>query len=170
MITRTTGSGPDDQKSSAKTSLVGKFAPHPAPTREFGFPSRIEEPIYLFRDDGDLKAHPRYSEAKRGSTDAAIELVHDLAVPLLNRVYELMVQGFISEDVIFLAPHAREASGDNAIPQVLSALLSVGGGELDRDIVQTSKVYHRPGPNGTAELSPFFSWASQARPRLRACR
>ncbi len=110
--------------------------------RDLGFPTLIGEPIFLFRSDKELKDHSRYVQAKKGSTDAAIELVHDLAIPLLNRVSERMRQGLIAEDAVFVAPHAREASGDNAIPQVLSALLSIGGGTLDQDIVQTSKVYH----------------------------
>jgi len=110
--------------------------------RELGFPTVINEPICLFRDDKPLKAHPSYVEAKKGSVNAAIQLVHDLAIPLLNAIHTRMEQGQISKDVIFVAPHAREVSGDNAIPQVLSALLSVAGGSLDQDIVQTSKVYH----------------------------
>jgi len=110
--------------------------------RELGFPAVIDEPIYLFRNDKPLKEHPSYVEAKKGSTDAAIQLVHDLAIPLLDAIHKRMEQGQISADVVFVAPHAREVSGDNAIPQVLSALLSVAGGSLDQDIVQTSKVYH----------------------------
>lgn len=45
-------------------------------------------------------------------------------------------------DLIFVAPHAREAKGNNAIPQVLATMLSIMCCELDEEIVQTTKVYH----------------------------
>jgi hypothetical protein len=42
-----------------------------------------------------------------------------------------------------VAPFAREASGDNAIPQVLSEVFAaVCGASADKDIVQVTKVYH----------------------------
>lgn len=43
----------------------------------------------------------------------------------------------------FIAPHAREAAGDNAIPQVLAtASAIVAQGEVETDIVQVTRVYH----------------------------
>jgi predicted amidophosphoribosyltransferase len=62
----------------------------------------------------------------------------DLAEPLVSQV-----KAAIKSNVIFVAPHAREAPGDNAIPQVLArALASATGAEADRDIVQRTRVFH----------------------------
>lgn len=42
-----------------------------------------------------------------------------------------------------MAPHAREASGDNAIPQVLAEVCAlVAGAKADIDIVQSTRVFH----------------------------
>jgi len=46
-------------------------------------------------------------------------------------------------DACYVAPHAKEATGDNAIPQVLAkAAAMISGGVADIDIVQTSRVFH----------------------------
>jgi hypothetical protein len=46
-------------------------------------------------------------------------------------------------DACYVAPHAKEATGDNAIPQVLAqAAAIISGGEADTDIVQISRVFH----------------------------
>ncbi len=43
----------------------------------------------------------------------------------------------------YVAPHAREALGDNAIPQVLAtACAAVASASVDNAIVQSSRVYH----------------------------
>jgi len=62
----------------------------------------------------------------------------DLAEPLANQV-----KAAIPSNVIFVAPHANEASGDNAIPQVLARTLAhATAAEADRDIVQRTRVFH----------------------------
>lgn len=44
---------------------------------------------------------------------------------------------------IFVAPHAKEVSGDNAIPQVLAAVCAeIFMGIVDTSIVQTDRVFH----------------------------
>lgn len=123
------------------TVLLGKFAPGAIPTRTHGFPPNVDEPIFLWRDDATLKAHASYVAAKAGDTRAAIELIGDLGEPLYWKVREI---GNAQQwpEVIFVAPHAREARGDNAIPQVLAVALSVVIGTVDEHIVQTTKVYH----------------------------
>ena len=85
--------------------------------RTFGFPLGTQV-LSLFRADADLKAHPRYRLAKEGDETAALDLVIDLAVPWL------FANGhrFSNVPCIFVAPHAKEASGDNAIPQTLAAV------------------------------------------------
>jgi hypothetical protein len=106
--------------------------------RTRGFPAGLVAPLFLFRDDAPLKAHPSYAAAKSGDPAAAVELVMDLAEPLASQV-----KAAIPSNVIFVAPHAREAPGDNAIPQVLArALARAAGGEADRDIVQRTRVFH----------------------------
>ena len=48
-----------------------------------------------------------------------------------------------SRDCIFVAPFAREASGDNAIPQVLAEVCAaVCGASADQTIVQVTKFYY----------------------------
>jgi hypothetical protein len=107
-----------------------------------GFPATLTEPLFLFRDDGELKSHEAYKEAKAGDGAAAIRVIQDLALPLHDAVMQRMITGQWPVDLIFVAPHAREAKGDNAIPQVLATMLSILAGELDEQIVQTTKVYH----------------------------
>jgi orotate phosphoribosyltransferase len=109
-----------------------------AKTRQMGFPSEVSRPLALFRNDSILKSHAAYRAAKSGDATAAVELVRDLAAPLLAEVQ----RGFFRADC-FVAPHAREASGDNAIPQVLAtACAAVASADVDTAIVQTSRVYH----------------------------
>lgn len=85
-----------------------------------------------------LKAHPTYREAKAGDIPAAVRLVSDLALPFLVQNKHLL-----SQEACYVAPHAREATGDNAIPQVLAqACAMVSGGVADDDIVQISRVFH----------------------------
>jgi adenine/guanine phosphoribosyltransferase-like PRPP-binding protein len=106
--------------------------------RTFGFPADIEVPLSLFRDDTALKAHAAYAAAKSGDPAAAVQLVVDLAELLARRV-----SATIPSNVIFIAPHAREALGDNAIPQVLArAFAGAIAARADREIVQQSRVFH----------------------------
>jgi hypothetical protein len=107
-------------------------------SRIHGFPSGVVEPIWLSRDDAELKAHFAYTGAKAGDVAAAVELVSDLAIPFLTHVRRRLPAG-----ACFVAPHAREATGDNAIPQVLAqACAMLAEGEADTDIVQISRVFH----------------------------
>jgi phosphoribosylpyrophosphate synthetase len=109
-----------------------------AGVRKIGFPSDLSDPMFVFPDDSTLKAHAAYRAAKAGDAAAAVDVVRDLAVPLLTAIQH----GALPADY-FVAPHAREASGDNAIPQVLaSACAAVASAEVDTAIVQTTRVYH----------------------------
>jgi hypothetical protein len=106
--------------------------------RTVGFSADQERPLFLFRDDALLKAHASYPAAKSGDPAAAVQLVIDLAEPLANQV-----KAALPSNVIFVAPHAREAPGDNAIPQVLArALARAVRAEADREIVQRTRVFH----------------------------
>ena len=106
--------------------------------RRYGFGTSEDTPLYLFTKDADIKKHSAYVTAKAGDISAAIQLISDLA---LSFIYEHRHQ--FSRNQIFVAPHAREASGDNAIPQVLVEVCAlVAGAKADTDIVQTTRVYH----------------------------
>lgn len=105
--------------------------------RCFCFPSGIQ-PLFLFGKDADLKASASYAQAKAGDEQAALTLLMDLALPWLYEHRDRFDSG-----LIFVAPHASEASGDNAIPQVLAsvcALMFQGG--VDNEIVQSDRVFH----------------------------
>lgn len=110
-----------------------KFIP-----RRYGFPHYLNEPFWLFDTDAKIKAHPKYQDAKAGGVEAALELVSDVALEFL-----VSIKDRLPSDAIYVAPHAREASGDNAIPQVLAtAAAIVAEGVIEVDIVQVTKVYH----------------------------
>ncbi len=103
------------------------------------FPKSVESVHFLYRTDRELKSHPSYKAAKAGNGEAAVQLLADLAPPLLA---ELQVSGLPCPR-IFVAPHAREATGDNAIPHMLAVYLqSKLGGMIDKSIVQVTRVFH----------------------------
>ena len=110
----------------------------PYTVREHGFPAEAGGPFFLLTDDATLKAHPDYRAAKAGNQVAAVNVVWDLAAD-----YLVNVVGKLSPDVIYVAPFAREATGDNAIPQVLAAACaSLAGGTVDIEFVQVTRVFH----------------------------
>lgn len=105
--------------------------------RTRGIPAASGEPLSVFRTDEVLKRHPAYKLAKSGDPAAALELVGELAVPLIAQM------GRFGSEMIFVAPHALEASGENAIPQTLAAYLArKSDARDDTSIVQRNKVYH----------------------------
>ncbi len=94
--------------------------------------------MYLFNRDEQLKVHPSYKLAKAGDQHAALELIIDIAVTWLYEQRERFSPG-----LLFVAPHAQEASGDNAIPQTLSSVCAaIFQGTSDTEIVQSDRVYH----------------------------
>lgn len=110
----------------------------PPLARRYGFGASLSKPLHLFTSDADIKRHHAYTAAKSGDVAAAINLISDLALSFIrkNRLQ-------FSQDQIFVAPHAREASGDNAIPQVLAEVCAIMvGAKADTDIVQTTRVFH----------------------------
>jgi hypothetical protein len=111
------------------------------------FPDAAALPYWLWDDDQSLKAHPSYRQAKAGEKDAAIDLVWDLAIDFLSGL-----QAKLPLELTYVAPHAREASGDNAIPLVLaSACAEVLHGAVETEIVQASRVFHT-GANAMQRL------------------
>lgn len=94
--------------------------------------------VWLFDVDQALKAHPAYASAKAGDWENALTLVSDVALAGIHAHRDKF-----GSDCIFVAPFAREASGDNAIPQVFAEVCGmVFGAPADQTIVQTTKVYH----------------------------
>jgi len=90
------------------------------------------------RDRAGLEAHPAYRQAKAGGKEAALELVLDVAVAWLYEHRDRFAPG-----LLFVAPHAQEATGDNAIPQTLAAVCAaIFQGQVDTEIVQSDRVYH----------------------------
>ncbi|WP_321843225.1 hypothetical protein [Paraburkholderia bannensis] len=139
MIGRTQGSALEEERNfPQKLSLTGPASPAPAPLREYGFPPCIQAPFSAFDSDQVLKQHGRYKAAKSGDSDAAIALVYALAVPLFRQFSDAVERGDIPADHIVVAPHAREATGDNAIPQVLAALFR------SAEATSTMRSYKRP--------------------------
>lgn len=80
----------------------------------------IETPLYIFTKDSDIKRHADYVAAKAGDISAAMQVISDLA---LSFIYEHRKE--FSKNHIFVAPHALEATGDNAIPQVLAEVCAL---------------------------------------------
>ena len=106
--------------------------------RRLGFPESIHKPLWLFDNDLVLKSHTGYSDAKSGDEKAAARLISDLAADFIGRIKDRL-----PSDVIYVAPHAQEAAGDNAIPQVFAAACGmVAQGHIDTDIVQVTRVFH----------------------------
>lgn len=106
-------------------------------SRGFPFPHHMS-PLSLFRQDKLLKAHAAYKQAKAGDQNASLELVLDVAVAWLYEHRDRFGPG-----LLFVAPHAQEAAGDNAIPQTLAAVCAaIYQGQVDTEIVQSDRVYH----------------------------
>lgn len=121
--------------------------------RLHGFPKEVAEPFWLFDNDSALKIHPRYKEAKAGGIEAAVELVETVSLEFI-----ISIKDKLPGRAIYIAPHAREATGDNAIPQVLAtAAAIVGQGEVETDIVQVTRVFHTGAdPMERLALRPEF--------------
>jgi hypothetical protein len=106
--------------------------------RSHPFPDAAALPYWLWDDDQLLKAHPAYQQAKAGEQDAAIDLIWELAIEFLSGL-----QAKLPLELSYVAPYAREATGDNAIPLMLaSACAEILHGEVETEIVQASRVFH----------------------------
>ena len=98
--------------------------------RSRGFPASVS-PLFLFERDAPLKGHSAYKQAKAGDGDAALALVIDRAVAWLYEKRDRFEPG-----LVFIAPHAKEATGDNAIPQTLASVCAaIYQGSTDTEVV-----------------------------------
>ena len=97
--------------------------------REFAVPSSAFI-LHLFYEDSALKSFDGYASAKAGDKEAALNLIGENVVPWL-----VSIKAVLPSDAIYVAPFAKEATGDNAIPQVLAdACAIVSGGVVDMGI------------------------------------
>ena len=118
-----------------RPGLVGRSSPN---HRDSPIPELASIPIALSKTDATIKAHPSYKAAKAGSMQDAGQLLRDLAFQFIVDTGKRF-----GPEVIFVAPHAIEASGENAIPQALAECMAViTGGTSDKSIVQRARVYH----------------------------
>lgn len=125
--------------------------------RRIPIPEGIEA-FWLYDTDAELKAHSAYSQAKAGDSKSALALISDIA---LAEIYKHADR--FGRNCIFVSPFAREASGDNAIPQVLSEVFAVlCDATADKDIIQVTKVYHTGAdPMERLALRPEFEGSVQ---------
>ena len=107
----------------------------------------------IFDNDSPLKRHPDYRKAKAGDFRAALNLISDLVWLEINQYKDRF-----AKDCIFVAPFARESTGDNATPQVMAEIFAlVCGATADRGLVQITKVYHTGAdPMERLALRPEF--------------
>ncbi len=105
--------------------------------RRLPIPPKVQA-VWLFDTDQALKSHPAYVKAKAGDWQSALSLVSDVALAGIHAHRDKF-----DRNCIFVAPFAREAGGDNAIPQVFAEVCGmVFDASADQTIVQTTKVYH----------------------------
>ena len=105
--------------------------------RVYAFPKETKH-FHCFTSDEDIKQHAAYRDAKSGDAEAALQLVGDLALEFL-----FSLENEFPEGSIFVSPYAQEASGDNALPLILSLMCAeVLDGVSETDIVQMQKVFH----------------------------
>ncbi len=105
--------------------------------RFYQFPVSAKH-FHCFTHDEQIKEHHGYKAAKSGDDSAALDLISDIATDFLDSI-----KGQFFQDVCFVSPYAREATGDNAIPLLLSLICAdTLGGESETDIVQLERVFH----------------------------
>ncbi|CAM3835882.1 phosphoribosyltransferase [Vreelandella rituensis] len=100
-----------------------------------GFPSVMRN-----GENGTLKAHPRYAEAKGGSPEAALDVVTSLLSPQLLEQVRALADAHGSQPTL-VPVIAEEATGRNWLPMALAKHVERAlGFPLTTAIVQASKV------------------------------
>ena len=105
--------------------------------RIYPFPTTAKH-FHYFEKDACLKKHSDYIAAKAGDVEAAWQLIQDLAINFLKEI-----KLHIPKECVFVSPYAQEATGDNAIPLILSITCAeIFNGTSETDIVQMQRVFH----------------------------
>lgn len=131
-----------------------------ASLRRFGVPASADLLLTWYLDVGQLRAHAEFHAAKAGGALAAARLVNDL-------VEQVDVRDRFPGGCVFVPVLAAEASGYNAIPPALAAVLArLSEGVSTDDIVQINRAFHTGGrAMERVAVRPLF--AGEVRPGAR---
>lgn len=117
--------------------------------------------VLIHADESAVKQHSCYDEAKAGGAAAAVELVN---ATLDAEKTAGLAQRCNAENPILVSVHAEEATGRNAIPEVMAdAIASASGWQTDLQIVQANVVNHT-GANGFVRLARQAVFSGVAQP------
>ena len=127
-------------ESKTKTDSQGPSDEHysiAAGPRSLGIPE--DTPVlFVHRNDQPMKQNENYKAAKAGDFGSAVRLVEAIAPSLATEAAKKF-----GSDVVFVAPHAEEASGRNVIPQALASYLAKRSGAMDdQSIIQSTRAFH----------------------------
>lgn len=126
--------------------------------RVYPFPKSARH-FHCFTLDTSIKQHPAYRQGKAGDADSAFQVIDDLAFDFL-----LNLQGQFPPGCLYVAPYAQEATGDNALPLMLSLTCAeILEGTSEDDIVQKERVFHT-GADPMERMIARSSFEGQVQP------
>lgn len=111
------------------------------PTSKFSrtMPYTAKEPLTSNVSLEDLKAHPKYQEAKHGSLDSAISLVNDL----ISKEDVIKANSAFGNDVIYVPVTQFEKDGINRIPYAIAQkYASETGASINDSLYVKDKAFH----------------------------
>jgi hypothetical protein len=107
--------------------------------RATSVPRAADPPISSYTVDAPLKAHPSYTAAKAGDSEAAARLV--AALVKADQIEAARTR--FGRDARYVPVIAEEATGQNAIPEALAHYYARQvGAEVEDRIVQASRAFH----------------------------
>ena len=102
-------------------------------------PYTAKEPIASNVSLEDLKAHPKYQEAKHGNLDSAISLVNDL----ISKEDVIKASNAFGKDVIYVPVTQFEKDGINRIPYAIAQkYASETGASINDSLYVKDKAFH----------------------------
>lgn len=102
-------------------------------------PYTAKEPIASNVSLEDLKAHPKYQEAKHGNLDSAISLVNDL----ISKEDVIKASSAFGKDVIYVPVTQFEKDGINRIPYAIAQkYASETGASINDSLYVKDKAFH----------------------------
>ena len=112
-------------------SIIAKFSR--------AIPYTAKEPIASNVSLEDLKAHPKYQEAKHGNLDSAISLVNDL----ISKEDVIKASSAFGKDVIYVPVTQFEKDGINRIPYAIAQkYASETGASINDSLYVKDKAFH----------------------------